>query len=136
MRYTHIWNDLTEKMGYWVDMEHPYITYEPKYIETVWWLLQQIYQKGWLNKGYTIQPYSPKAGTGLSSHELNQPGTYRDVTDTTVVAQFSSPLISKEGTANSIAKAFNYTPAPVEEEGLFSLGRPLHGHCRAIRHWL
>jgi len=119
MRYTHIWNDLTEKMGYWVDMEHPYITYEPKYIETVWWLLQQIYQKGWLYKGYTIQPYSPKAGTGLSSHELNQPGTYRDVTDTTVVAQFSSPLISKEGTANSIAKAFNYTPAPVEEEGAF-----------------
>lgn len=88
MRYTDVWNDLTEKMGYWVDMEHPYVTYEPKYMETVWWLLKQIYNQGWLYKGYTIQPYSPKAGTGLSSHELNQPGTYKEVTDTTVVAQF------------------------------------------------
>jgi isoleucyl-tRNA synthetase len=90
MRYTHIWNDLTQKMGYWVDMEDPYITYEPKYMETVWWLLKQIYTKNLLYKGYTIQPYSPKAGTGLSSHELNQPGTYQDVTDTTVVAQFKA----------------------------------------------
>lgn len=88
MRYTDVWNDLTEKMGYWVDMDQPYVTYEPKYMETVWWLLQQIYNQGWLYKGYTIQPYSPKAGTGLSSHELNQPGTYKEVTDTTVVAQF------------------------------------------------
>ncbi len=88
MKYTDIWNDLTEKMGYWVDMENPYITYEPKYMESVWWLLGQLYEKGLLYKGYTIQPYSPKAGTGLSSHELNQPGCYRDVTDTTVVAQF------------------------------------------------
>ena len=88
MRYTHIWKDLTERMGYWVDMETPYITYENKYIESVWWLLRDIYSKGLLYKGYTIQPYSPKAGTGLSSHELNQPGTYRDVKDTTVVAQF------------------------------------------------
>ena len=90
MRYTDIWNDLTEKIGYWVDMEDPYITYKPKYMESVWWLLSQIYKKGWLYKGYTIQPYSPKAGTGLSSHELNQPGTYQDVTDTTVVAQFKA----------------------------------------------
>ncbi|MBD0833981.1 isoleucine--tRNA ligase [Aestuariibaculum suncheonense] len=90
MRYTDIWNDLTEKMGYWVDMDDPYITYKPKYMESVWWLLKQIYSKNLLYKGYTIQPYSPKAGTGLSSHELNQPGTYQDVTDTTIVAQFKA----------------------------------------------
>ncbi|WP_299047287.1 isoleucine--tRNA ligase [uncultured Polaribacter sp.] len=90
MRYTDIWNDLTQKMGYWVDMDDPYITYEPKYMESVWWLLKQIYNKELLYKGYTIQPYSPKAGTGLSSHELNQPGTYQDVTDTTIVAQFKA----------------------------------------------
>jgi len=90
MRYTDVWNDLTEKMGYWVDMEDPYVTYKSKYMETVWWLLKQIYNKDLLYKGYTIQPYSPKAGTGLSSHEVNQPGSYRDVTDTTVVAQFKT----------------------------------------------
>ncbi|MBF4486168.1 isoleucine--tRNA ligase [Flavobacterium sp. CSZ] len=90
MRYTDVWNDLTEKMGYWVDMEDPYVTYKPKYMESVWWLLKQIYDKGLLYKGYTIQPYSPKAGTGLSSHEVNQPGAYRDVTDTTIVAQFKT----------------------------------------------
>lgn len=88
MRYTDIWNDLTKKMGYWVDMNDPYITYENKYIESVWWLLGELYKKNLLYKGYTIQPYSPAAGTGLSSHELNQPGCYRDVKDTTVVAQF------------------------------------------------
>ncbi len=88
MRYTDIWNDLTRKMGYWVDMENPYVTYEPKYMESVWWLLGQLYEKNLIYKGYTIQPYSPKAGTGLSTHELNQPGCYRDVTDTTIVAQF------------------------------------------------
>jgi len=88
MRYTDIWNQLTEKMGYWVDMQDPYITYTPKYMESVWWLLAQLYNKGLLYKGYTIQPYSPKAGTGLSSHELNQPGCYQDVKDTTVVAMF------------------------------------------------
>ncbi|WP_460220623.1 isoleucine--tRNA ligase [Psychroserpens sp. MEBiC05023] len=90
MRYTDVWNDLTQKMGYWVNMDDPYITYDPKYMESVWWLLKQIYNKSLLYKGYTIQPYSPKAGTGLSSHELNQPGTYQDVTDTTVVAQFKA----------------------------------------------
>ncbi|MER3319671.1 MAG: isoleucine--tRNA ligase [Allomuricauda sp.] len=90
MRYTDVWNEMTEKVGYWVDMEDPYITYKPKYMESVWWLLKQIYDKGLIYKGYTIQPYSPKAGTGLSSHELNQPGTYQDVTDTTVTAQFKA----------------------------------------------
>ena len=90
MRYTDVWNKLTERAGYWVDMEDPYVTYESNYMETVWWLLKQIYNKKLLYKGYTIQPYSPKAGTGLSSHELNQPGTYQDVTDTTVVAQFKA----------------------------------------------
>jgi len=90
MRYTDVWNAMTERVGYWVDMEDPYITYKSKYMESVWWLLKQIYDKGLIYKGYTIQPYSPKAGTGLSSHELNQPGTYQDVTDTTVVAQFKA----------------------------------------------
>ena len=88
MKYTDIWNDLTKKMGYWVDVDNPYITYTPKYMESVWWLLKEIYNKGLMYKGYTIQPYSPKAGTAISSHELNQPGTYQDVTDTTVTAQF------------------------------------------------
>ncbi|MGE5943749.1 MAG: isoleucine--tRNA ligase [Flavobacteriales bacterium] len=115
MRYTDVWNDLTEKMGYWVDMEHPYITYEPKYMESVWWLLKEIYNKNLLYKGYTIQPYSPKAGTGLSSHELNQPGTYQDVTDTTVVAQFKSPLAPKGGT-KSVLDAFKLSP-PLERSG-------------------
>ncbi|GAA4235262.1 isoleucine--tRNA ligase [Postechiella marina] len=90
MRYTDVWNDLTEKMGYWVDMDDPYVTYKPKYMESVWWLLKEIYSKKLMYKGYTIQPYSPKAGTGLSSHEVNQPGAYQDVTDTTIVAQFKA----------------------------------------------
>jgi len=90
MRYTDVWNDLTQKMGYWVNMDDPYITYEPKYMESVWWLLKEIYSKKLMYKGYTIQPYSPKAGTGLSSHEVNQPGAYQDVTDTTIVAQFKA----------------------------------------------
>ncbi|PIA78740.1 isoleucine--tRNA ligase [Gaetbulibacter sp. 4G1] len=104
MRYTDVWNDLTEKMGYWVDMDDPYITYEPKYMESVWWLLKQIYDKSLLYKGYTIQPYSPKAGTGLSSHELNQPGTYQDVTDTTIVAQFKAV----ENTLPEFLKKFDH----------------------------
>jgi isoleucyl-tRNA synthetase len=119
MRYTDVWNDLTEKMGYWVDMNDPYITYKPKYMESVWWLLQQIYNKNLMYKGYTIQPYSPKAGTGLSSHEVNQPGSYRDVTDTTVVAQFkASPtptLPEGEGVENSISKAFRLASLPFGE---------------------
>ncbi|WP_319591588.1 isoleucine--tRNA ligase [uncultured Draconibacterium sp.] len=90
MKYTREWEELTRKMGYWVNMDDPYITYENQYIESVWWLLKQIYNKGLLYKGYTIQPYSPAAGTGLSSHELNQPGCYRDVKDTTAIAQFKA----------------------------------------------
>ncbi len=90
MKYTREWEELTRKMGYWVNMDDPYITYDNRYIESVWWLLKQIYQKGLLYKGYTIQPYSPAAGTGLSSHELNQPGCYRDVKDTTAIAQFKA----------------------------------------------
>ena len=108
MRYTDIWNDLTEKIGYWVDMQDPYITYKPKYMESVWWLLKQLYNKGLLYKGYTIQPYSPKAGTGLSSHELNQPGCYRDVSDTTVVAQFKVKALSA-----AAAKALGNPTAPI-----------------------
>ncbi|MBQ7540205.1 MAG: class I tRNA ligase family protein, partial [Bacteroidaceae bacterium] len=88
MKFTREWTDLSRLMGYWVDMEHPYVTYENSYIETLWWLLQQLYKKGLLYKGYTIQPYSPAAGTGLSSHELNLPGCYKDVKDTTLTAQF------------------------------------------------
>ncbi|NHF58814.1 isoleucine--tRNA ligase [Flavobacteriaceae bacterium TP-CH-4] len=109
MRYTDVWNEMTEQLGYWVDMDDPYITYKPKYMESVWWLLKQIYDKGLIYKGYTIQPYSPKAGTGLSSHELNQPGTYQDVTDTSVVAQFKAiektlpEFLQNEGTVYFLA---------------------------------
>ncbi|MGB1079822.1 MAG: isoleucine--tRNA ligase [Flavobacteriaceae bacterium] len=103
MRYTDVWNDLTKKMGYWVDMEDPYITYTSKYMESVWWLLATLYKKGLIYKGYTIQPYSPMAGTGLSSHELNQPGCYRDVSDTSVTAQFKTKNASlPEGLKGSL----------------------------------
>lgn len=97
MRFTDRWLTMTEKMGYWVDMEDPYVTYKNDYIESLWWLLKQLYEKGLLYKGYTIQPYSPAAGTGLSSHELNMPGTYKDVKDTTIVAQFKLKLTGKSG---------------------------------------
>ena len=102
MRFTDQWNDLTQKMGYWVDLDNPYVTYKNEYIESVWWLLKQLYEtkvdgQRMLYKGYTIQPYSPKAGTGLSSHELNMPGTYKDVRDTTVVAQFKVKPTGKSG---------------------------------------
>ena len=107
MKFTKEWTDLTHRMGYWVDLEHPYITYDNRYIETLWWLLKQFYHKGLLYKGYTIQPYSPAAGTGLSSHELNQPGCYRDVKDTTVVAQFKmknpKPEMAQWGTPYFLA---------------------------------
>ena len=127
MRYTDVWNDLTQKMGYWVDMEDPYVTYKSKYMETVWWLLKQIYDKDLMYKGYTVQPYSPKAGTGLSSHEVNQPGSYRDVTDTTVVAQFLTPALSEgEGaeTENTVEKAFGLSttsPFPLGRDGTYFL---------------
>jgi isoleucyl-tRNA synthetase len=97
MRYTDVWENLTKTMGHWVDMKDPYVTYHSKYMETVWWLLKQIYNKDLLYKGYTIQPYSPKAGTGLSSHEINQPGAYQDVTDTTIVAQFKAVIETLPG---------------------------------------
>lgn len=107
MKFTKEWEDLTHKMGYWVDMTDPYITYDNRYIETLWWLLKQLYTKGYLYKGYTIQPYSPAAGTGLSSHELNQPGCYRDVKDVTCVAQFkmknTKPEMAEWGTPYFIA---------------------------------
>ena len=102
MRYTDVWNDLTEKMGYWVDLQNPYVTYHNEYIETLWWILKSFYEKGLLYKGYTVQPYSPAAGTGLSSHELNQPGTYKDVSDTTVIAQFKA----KNETLPALLKPF------------------------------
>ena len=95
MKYTDVWNDLTKKMGYWVDMDDPYVTYKSKYMESVWWLISELYRKDLLYKGYTIQPYSPKAGTGLSSHEINQPGCYKDVKDTSAVAQFKVIQSSK-----------------------------------------
>ena len=105
MRYTDVWEELTRKMGHWVDMNDPYVTYKPKYMESVWWLLKQMYDKGLMYKGYTIQPYSPKAGTGLSSHELNQPGTYQDVTDTTVTAQFKARKETLPSVFNNIEGA-------------------------------
>ena len=129
MRYTDVWNHLTEKIGYWVDLEDPYITYKSKYMETVWWLLKQLYSKELLYKGYTIQPYSPKAGTGLSSHELNQPGTYRDVTDTTIVAQFkvkkdSSELFNEvEGDVNVLA--WTTTPWTLPSNTALAVGRDI-----------
>ncbi|MBQ4819963.1 isoleucine--tRNA ligase [Aquimarina sp. MMG016] len=127
MRYTDVWNDLTEKIGYWVDMDDPYITYKSKYMESVWWLLSQIYKKGLLYKGYTIQPYSPKAGTGLSSHELNQPGTYQDVTDTTVVAQFKAkaetlPSFLKEIAEDIYFLAWTTTPWTLPSNTALTVG--------------
>ncbi len=112
MKFTQEWTDLSHRMGYWVDMEHPYITYENSYIETLWWLLSQLYQKGLLYKGYTIQPYSPAAGTGLSSHELNQPGCYRDVKDTTATVQFKivNPKPEMTGWGDAYFVAWTTTP--------------------------
>jgi isoleucyl-tRNA synthetase len=130
MKYTDIWNDLTEKMGYWVDLEHPYITYENNYIESVWHLLQQLYKKGLLYKGYTIQPYSPAAGTGLSSHEINQPGCYREVKDTSLTAQFKVKLTGKSGflfdTANSsniYILAWTTTPWTLPANSALTVGK-------------
>ena len=112
MEFTDIWEDLTRKMGYWVNMDDPYITYDNKFIETLWWLLKQLYDKGLLYKGYTIQPYSPAAGTGLSTHELNQPGCYRDVKDTTCTAQFRilDPKAEMEGWGTPVFLAWTTTP--------------------------
>jgi isoleucyl-tRNA synthetase len=129
MRYTDVWEELTRKMGHWVDMKDPYITYKPKYIETVWWLLKQIYNKDLLYKGYSIQPYSPKAGTGLSSHELNQPGTYQDITDTTVVAQFKAiektlpDFLQNEGTVFFLA--WTTTPWTLPSNTALTVGKKI-----------
>lgn len=112
MRYTKEWEDLTDKMGYWVDMNDPYITYDNRYIETLWYLLKQIYNKGLLYKGYTIQPYSPAAGTGLSTHELNQPGCYRDVKDTTCIAQFRIKSPKSEWSNHGKAYFIAWTTTP------------------------
>ena len=112
MKYTKEWTDLTHKMGYWVDLDNPYITYDNRYIETLWWLLKQMYNKDFLYKGYTIQPYSPAAGTGLSTHELNQPGCYRDVKDTTVVAQFKIVDPAAELTQHGDAFFLAWTTTP------------------------
>jgi isoleucyl-tRNA synthetase len=131
MRYTDVWNDLTEKMGYWVDLENPYITYENNYIETLWWILKEFYKKGYLYKGYTIQPFSPAAGTGLSSHELNQPGTYRDIKDTSIVAQFrvkpdqvhplTSVLFENDGEDTAIL-AWTTTPWTLPSNSALAVG--------------
>ena len=127
MRYTDVWEDMTEKVGYWADMDDPYITYKSKYMETVWWLLKQIYDKGLIYKGYTIQPYSPKAGTGLSSHELNQPGTYQDVTDTTVTAQFKAkketlPDVFKDVDGDIYFLAWTTTPWTLPSNTALTVG--------------
>ena len=124
MKYTREWEDLTSKMGYWVDMENAYITYDNRYIESVWWLLRQIYDKGLLYKGYTIQPYSPAAGTGLSSHELNQEGCYRDVKDTTCTAQFliTDPKDVMTGWGNPYFLAWTTTPWTLPSNTALAVG--------------
>ena len=130
MKYTREWEDLTKKMGYWVDMTDPYITYDNRYIETLWYLLKQLYDKGLLYKGYTIQPYSPAAGTGLSTHELNQPGAYRDVKDTTCIAQFkvknstlqAQTLIQKAGSEPVFFVAWTTTPWTLPSNTALAVG--------------
>lgn len=118
MRYKDMWDDITRKMGYWVDLENPYITYENEYIESVWWLLGQLYQKGLLYKGFTIQPYSPAAGTGLSSHELNMPGAYKEITDVSAIAQFKI-----KGTENEFFLAWTTTPWTLPSNTAVALGK-------------
>ncbi len=127
MKYTSHWTDLTEKIGYWVDLENPYITYDNRYIETLWWLLKQLYNKGLLYKGYTIQPYSPAAGTGLSTHELNQPGCYRDVKDTTVTAQFliQEPKPEMTGWGKPYFVAWTTTPWTLPSNTALCVGRKI-----------
>ncbi|MDE7118982.1 MAG: class I tRNA ligase family protein, partial [Muribaculaceae bacterium] len=130
MKYTKEWSTLTDAMGYWVDLENPYITYDNRYIESVWWLLRQIYDKGYLYKGYTIQPYSPAAGTGLSSHELNQPGCYRDVKDLTCTAQFlvSEPTEAMKGWGNAYFLAWTTTPWTLPSNTALCVG-PTFDYC-------
>ncbi len=120
MRYKDMWDSITRKMGYWVDLDNPYITFENNYIETVWWLLQQLYQKGLLYKGFTIQPFSPAAGTGLSSHELNMPGTYKDIKDISAVAQFKI-----KGTADEYFLAWTTTPWTLPSNTALAVGKDI-----------
>ena len=124
MKYTREWETLTNRMGYWVDMNNPYITYDNRYIESVWWLLSQLYNKNYLYKGYTIQPYSPAAGTGLSSHELNQPGCYRDVKDTTCIAQFevTDPIEAMKGWGTPVMLAWTTTPWTLPSNTALAVG--------------
>lgn len=131
MKFTQEWTDLSHRMGYWVDMEHPYVTYENAYIETLWWLLKQLYDKGLLYKGYTIQPYSPAAGTGLSSHELNQPGCYRDVKDTTVTAQFKivDPKPEMTGWGTPYFLAWTTTPWTLPSNTALCVGPKIEYVC-------
>lgn len=135
MRYTDIWNDLTEKMGYWVDLEKPYITYENEYIESLWWILKTFYDKGLLYKGYTVQPYSPAAGTGLSSHELNQPGTYKMLKDTSITAQFAIKKEQQHAAISSIFEndtedtsfiAWTTTPWTLPSNGALAVGAKIN----------
>ena len=123
MKYTNVWNDLTKKMGYWVDMDNPYVTYENKYIESVWWLIGELHRKNLLYKGYTVQPFSPAAGTGLSSHELNQPGTYKEVKDTTVVAQFKLTDASKFNVDSAYFLAWTTTPWTLPSNTALAVGK-------------
>jgi len=132
MKYTDLWEDLTHKMGYWVDMENPYITYDNRYIETLWNLLSRLYEKGLLYKGYSIQPYSPAAGTGLSTHELNQPGCYRDVKDTTMVAQFKvvrdtkNEFLFKNADADVFFIAWTTTPWTLPSNTALAVGKGIN----------
>ena len=130
MRYKDLWDDITRKMGYWVDLENPYITFENNYIESVWYLLKRLYDKDLMYKGYTIQPYSPAAGTGLSTHELNQPGAYRDVTDTSAIAQFkliknekSNFLFDAAGAGDVFIIAWTTTPWTLPSNTALAVGK-------------
>ena len=131
MKYTREWENLTNSMGYWVDMHDPYITYDNRYIESVWWLLSQLYKKGYLYKGYTIQPYSPAAGTGLSTHELNQPGCYRDVKDTTATVQFviREPLEEMKGWGTPVFLAWTTTPWTLPSNTALCIGPKFEYVC-------
>ena len=131
MRYTDVWNDLTRRIGFWLDLEHPYITYKTKYIESVWWLLKQLHEQDLLYKGFTVQPYSPAAGTGLSSHELNQPGTYRPIKDTTVTAMFkvkrdaASEFLFQDAFGDVFILAWTTTPWTLPSNTALSVGPAL-----------
>jgi isoleucyl-tRNA synthetase len=134
MKFTDVWNDLTEKMGYWVDLNDPYITYKNEYIESLWWILKEFYKAGYLYKGYTVQPYSPKSGTGLSSHELNQPGTYKMVKDTTIVAQFHlkndqqhplMPVLFDNADEDTVVLAWTTTPWTLPSNCALAVGEKI-----------